>query len=358
MGIRHGNNILDTHEQAAYKRSMKAPETLAQAIVYFSDPERCFDYAKALRFPDGVVTCPRCGTAKNSFIKTRRIWFCYGCQKQFTLKVGTIFEDSALGLDKWMTAVWMLVNCKNGISSYEIAATLAITQKSAWFMLQRIRKALQENSFMKLGGPGSEVEVDETFIGGKARNMHRSKRQLLDTWRGMQGGRGKAIVMGMLERDGMVRARVIPDRKKDALRSGIADTIDAGSLIYTDQHVSYPVAVSSDYTHKVVNHLERYVDGAVHTNGIENFWSLLKRGLNGTYVAVEPYHLFRYVDEQAFRFNNRKDAFGNKITPAQRFTEAMAQVAGKRLTYSELTGKSDSPHMPEAGTGTATMEPF
>src|SRR5438034_7797728 len=187
----------------------KEPKTLQEAISYFSDPQRAFDYAVRLRWPDGKVTCPRCGSEKNSFIKTRLMWFCYGCKKQFTLKVGTIFEDSALGLDKWMTATWMLVNCRNGVSSYEIARALGITQKSAWFMLQRIRKALQEKSFVKIGGPGSEVEVDETFIGGKARFMHRARRLKMkvreENW-------GKAIVMGMLERDGKVRTRVVKNR--------------------------------------------------------------------------------------------------------------------------------------------------
>jgi len=136
----------------AYILGMKEPQTLAQAIVYFSDPERAFEYAKNLRWPDGKVSCPRCGSEKNSFIKTRRIWFCYGCQKQFTLKVGTIFEDSPIKFDKWLCAMWMLANCKNGVSSYEIHRTLGITQKSAWFMLQRIRQALQEKSIVKLGG--------------------------------------------------------------------------------------------------------------------------------------------------------------------------------------------------------------
>jgi len=333
---------------------MKEPQTLAQAIVYFSDADRAFEYAKQLRWPDGKVTCPRCGSEKNSFIKTRRIWFCYGCQKQFTLKVGTIFEDSALGLDKWMTATWMLVNCRNGVSSYEIARSLGITQKSAWFMLQRIRQALQENSVMKLGGPGSEVEVDETFIGGKARFMHKDRRIKMKV---REHNWGKAIVMGMLERDGKVSARVIPDRKKDALRAAILDTIDAGSLVYTDEHVAYPSAISEDYAHKIVNHLQQYVDGTVHTQGIENFWSCLKRELTGTYISVEPFHLFRYVDEQAFRFNNRKDENGNKVPDAVRFAAAMSRVAGHRLTYAQLTGKDESPRHGETGTGTEDV-PF
>ena len=333
---------------------MERPKTLQQAIVYFSDPQRCFDYAVSLRWPDGKVTCPRCGSDKHYLIKTRRIWLCRGCDKQFSVKVGTIFEDSPLSLDKWMTAFWMLVNCKNGVSSMEIHRTLGITQKSAWFMLQRLRLALQEKSFVKLGGPGSEVEVDETFIGGKARNMHKIRRDKMknsgrENW-------GKAIVMGMLERDGMVRAKVVPDRRKPALRDAIFDNIDAGTVLYTDEHPAY-MAVDSDYVHKVINHLEHYVDGTVHTQGIENFWSLLKRQLTGTYVSVEPFHLFRYVDEQAFRFNTRKNVFGGKISDSERFAEAMSRVFGHRLTYSQLTGKEQSPRYDSTGTGTAP-EPF
>src|SRR6185437_3967438 len=175
---------------------MKQPETLQEAIVYFSDPERAFVYAVNLRWPDGKVTCPRCGNDKHSFIKTRRLWFCKRCEKQFTVKVGTIFEDSALGLDKWMSATWMIVNAKNGISSWEIHRALGVTQKTAWFMLHRIRKAMSNNSFVKLGGPGSEVEADETFIGGKARNMHLSTktRRIRST-----GPKGKQPVWGALE---------------------------------------------------------------------------------------------------------------------------------------------------------------
>ena len=339
---------------------MKTPSTLQEAIAYFADPQRAFDYAVKLRWPDGKVFCPRCGSEKNYFITTktkkgtpRFLWLCNGCQKQFTVKVGTVFEDSALPLDKWMTAFWMLVNCRNGVSSCELARTLGITQKSAWFMLQRLRLALQEKSFVKLGGPGSEVEVDETFIGGKARNMHKDRRIKMkvreENW-------GKAVVMGMLERDGKVRTRVVPNRRKPALRDAIFDLVDAGSVIYTDQHPAYE-AVDKDYVHKIINHLEHYVDGTVHTQGIENFWSLLKRGLGGTYVSVEPFHLFRYVDEQAFRFNNRKDAMGRKISDAERFAEAMSRVAGHRLTYAQLTGKNESPRHEAAGPGPESV-PF
>jgi len=329
---------------------MDTPNTLQEAMVYFSDPDRAFEYAKRFRWPDGNVVCPRCGKAKHSFIKTRKVWFCYICQKQFSLKLGTVFEDSALGLDKWMIGFWMLVNCKNGVSSVELHKTLGITQKAAWFMLQRLRLVLQEKSFVKLGGPGSEVEVDETFIGGKARNMHKSKRARLTKDAGMQGGHGKAVVVGMLERGGKVRAQVIPDRRKPHLEPALRAHVDAGSVLMTDEFDVYKW-IDSDYVHKIVNHLEHYVDGTVHTNGIENFWSLLKRQLHGTYISVEPFHLFRYVDEQAYRFNTRKDENGNKIPDAVRFNEALSRIGGHRLTYSQLTGKDQSPRHETTGAG-------
>ena len=321
---------------------MDVPRTLQQAIVYFSDPQRAFEYAVKLRWPRGKVTCPRCGQAKHSFIKTRRIWFCYRCQKQFTLKVGTIFEDSALGLDKWMTACWMIVNCKNGVSSMEIARTLGITQKSAWFMLQRLRSALQDGFYgSKLGsGPNREIEVDETFIGGKARNMHKSRKAKLT-------GRiddDKAVVVGFIERGGRVRTQVVNKRRKTNLQPLIREHVQAGAALYTDALQSY-TGLDEDYKHEVIDHAVEYVHGRVHTNTLENFWSLVKRGLHGTYVSVEPFHLFRYLDEQMFRFNTRKD-----LNDGQRFQLAMSQIGGKRLTYSELTGKDESPRHEETGT--------
>jgi transposase-like protein len=321
----------------------KTPKTLQEAIVYFSDPDRCFAYVTKLRWPDGKVMCPRCNTAKHSFIKTRRIWFCYTCKKQFTLKVGTIMEDSPITLDKWMTAFWLLCNCKNGVSSYELGKDLGIHQESAWFMLQRIRKVMQDDFFgSKLGGSGGEVEVDESFIGGKARNMHLSERKRRITG---TGTKDKTAVMGILERGGKIRTTVVPNRKKAALQGEVRKHVEAGAALYSDALLSYE-GLATDYAHQVVDHAVQYVDGRIHTNGLENFWSLLKRGISGTYVSVEPFHLFRYLDEQTFRYNNRRN-----MNDSQRFELAMSQVFGKRLTYAELTGKgADSLHHETTGT--------
>lgn len=318
-------------------KHLDKPVTLQQAMVYFSDVDRAFQYAMELRWPDGKVICPRCGSDKHSFVSTRKVWFCKGCKKQFTMKVGTIFEDSPLGIEKWMAAFWMITNCKNGISSYEISRMLGVTQKSAWFMLHRIREALKSDTTIKFGGPdGGMVEMDETFVGGKVKNMHKSKRP---KGTGISGrpvaGTAKTIVVGMLERPGRVRAEVVFERT-NAILHGIANKhLTPGTKLITDEWGGYK---GTDFAHEIINHADAYVRGQVHTNGIENFWSLLKRSLHGTYISVEPYHLHQYINEQAFRYNNRatKD---NPLDDRDRFTLAMSQIAGKRLTYAELTGK-------------------
>jgi transposase-like protein len=341
---------------------MKAPRTLQEAIVYFADPQRAFDYAVGLRWPDGKVYCPRCSFESNYFIKTRKLWLCRGCDRQFTVKVNTIFEDSPIGLDKWMTAFWMLVNCKNGVSSMEIHRTIGVTQKTAWFMLQRLRSALHNRTFgfaKKIGGPDIEVEVDETFVGGKVKNMHRSRRERFAIQEGFSGAAtGKAIVQGILDRNlREVRATVVPNVKRETLQTQILKQVKYGTKVYTDDAVAYESGMQRRFVHEFVNKTEAYVRGRVHVNGMENFWSLLKRGLRGTYVSVEPFHLFRYVDEQVFRFNSRKDG-DYKLTDADRFARAMSQVAGRRLTYAELTGKgTDSLHTSPTRAG-ETEVPF
>lgn len=307
------------------------PKSLQEAIVYLSNPDNCIDYLAVRRWPNGVA-CPNCGSNSVSFNPKRRTWKCasHHPRREFSVKVGTIFEDSPIPLDKWLAATWMLTNCKNGVSSYEIARDLKVTQKTAWFMLHRIRLALQDDFFgSKLEG---EVEVDETFIGGKARNMHKSVRARRISGRGKHMT-DKVAVMGILERGGRVRTQVIPDRSSETLHGLVKKHVTAGTSIFTDELHGY-WGLNQQYEHQIIDHAVKYVDGRVHTNGMENFWSLLKRGLHGTYVNVEPFHLFRYLDEQMFRFNNRKD-----LDDTGRFNLAISQIVGKRITFAELTGK-------------------
>jgi len=282
-----------------------------------------------LRWADGVVKCPQCGSDKVTYLAKSRVWKCYAKHERptFSLKTGTIFEDSPIALEKWLTAAWLIISCKNGISSYEIHRGIKVTQKTAWFMLHRIRLAMQDGNFNKLGG---EVEVDETFIGGKARNMHEAKREAKITG---TGGKDKTVVMGMMGRGGNVRAIVVDNRRKAELQKQVREHVEASAAIFTDELKSYD-GVETDHQHSVINHAVEYVNGNIHTNGMENFWSLLKRGLHGTYISVEPFHLFRYLDEQAFRFNNRK------MSDAERFAIVMKQIVDRRVTYKELTGKT------------------
>jgi hypothetical protein len=318
------------------------PKTLHQAIAYFADPERCFQFLKARIFPEGAI-CPTCQSKDVRFIATRRLWECKTKhpKRQFSIKVGTIFEESPIPLDKWMTAVWLIANCKNGVSSYEIHRAIGVTQKSAWFMLHRIRVALRTGSFSKIGGEGSEVEVDETFVGGKLKNMHKEKqaRYRAQSSTGTIGGTfGKTVVMGMLDRTArQIRAQVVPDVERLTLQNAVLNAVEHGTNVYTDQAPAYQ-RLKQTYVHEIVNHAETYVRGRVHTNGLENFWSLLKRNLAGTYVCVEPFHLERYVDEQVFRYNNRGTK-ENPLTDADRFDAVLRNLVGKRLTYKELTGK-------------------
>jgi len=313
---------------------MKKPRTLQQAILYFANPDNCLAFMVERRWPNGVE-CPTCGATDVRFISTRRMWECKNKheRKQFSVKVGTIFEDSALPLDKWLIAIWMIANCKNGVSSYEVARALGVTQKSSWFMLHRIRLAMQNRSFVKMGGPGSEVEVDETFIGGAARFMHadKRKRRITET-----GTKDKTAIVGTLDRStGQIRAAVVGNRRKHGLQGHIVAHIKAGSAIYTDALMSYQGLRQKGFEHQVIDHAEGYVDGRVHTNGLENFWSLLKRGLKGTYISVEEFHLFRYLDEQVFRYN-----FRHLEHDGLRFEHISNHLFGKRLTYAEVTGKT------------------
>lgn len=329
--------VLDNEEQLEHNvLTMETPTTLQEAIQYFANYENCRAFMVEIRWPNGIVQCPYCGAEKVTYLANARVYRCYGDhpRQKFSLKVGTIFEDSPIPLEKWLPAVWLLVNAKNGISSYEIHRALGVTQKSAWFMLQRIRLAVQTKSFLKLGGSGKEIEADESFIGGAARFMHADRRKRMITSTGVKD---KAAAFGILERGGQVRVFAVPSRRKRALQGHIAEHVQEGTSIYTDALMSY-MGLNEKFHHEVIDHAERYVQGQVHTNGLENFWSLLKRSLKGTYISIEPFHMFRYLDEQAWRYNNRatKEQF---IGDGDRFRTALSQIVGKRLTYKEVTGK-------------------
>jgi transposase-like protein len=318
---------------------MEAPNTLQEAIIYFAEFENCKNFVvNQLRWTDGVVKCPRCNSEKVFWIEKERVWKCYGKHDhaKFSMKTGTVMEESAILVDKWLVALWMIVNCKNGISSAETARALGVSQKSAWFMNHRIRMAVHEGSFEKLSG---HVEADETFIGGKARNMHIAQRRRRITG---TGTKDKTAVMGVLQRgkDGKSRVRtsVLENRKKKSIHSEVRKHVEAGSALYTDFLLSYD-GLEGQYAHKVVDHAVEYVNGNVHTNGLENYWALLKRTISGTYVSVEPFHLFRYLDEQAYRFNNRD----KELNDFDRFKLAASQMLGKPLTWNEVTGKNHEP---------------
>jgi transposase-like protein len=311
-----------------YLREMETPKTLLEAITFFSNYENCRQFMISIRWADGVVRCPYCDATKLTYLEKARVYRCYGkhAKQKFSLKVGTIFEDSAIGLEKWLPAAWLISNCKNGISSYEVARALGITQKSAWHMLHRLREAMTDEAGM-IGGGSALVEIDETLVGGLAKNMHKSKRKGIST----AEKSNKTIVLGMLERGGRVKAQVIADRKKQQITPALNASIEMGSDLITDEFSSYQFACDG-YSREIINHALEYVNGHVHTNGIENFWSLLKRGLKGTYISVEPFHLDAYVAEQVFRYNNRKDA-----DDFSRFSSCIMGAQGKRLTYKALT---------------------
>jgi transposase-like protein len=316
------------------------PDTLREAIVYFADAEKALAFMVALRWPNGAASCPRCGAGDAAFMRTRGLWRCRGCQKQFSVKVGTVFEDSPLSLSKWLPAVWLIVTAKNGVSSCELARSLGVTQKTAWFMLHRIRLAIQDGSLCDFAG---NVEVDETYIGGKARNMHAERRNKMVHG---TGNKAHTPVMGLLERTTEKRAsrvvlKVVETTRKPELQGHVRKYVLRGTEVHTDSLKSYD-GLEDEYTHHVIDHAECYAKGHVHTNGMENFWALLKRAIKGTYVSVEPFHLFRYLDEQAFLFNELKDKDGDK----GRFLKAIAGIIGKRLTYKRLIGQEGGGCLP------------
>ncbi|MDP9172889.1 MAG: IS1595 family transposase [Planctomycetota bacterium] len=312
------------------------PETLIEAVRQFSDLNYATKFFAQIRWPDGV-TCPHCGSTQVDYVAKRRVWECRQkhARAQFSVKIGTIFEECRLSIDKCLIAIWLEVNAKNSISSYEIARHLGVTQKTGWFLLHRVRHALKVGSFdTKLAGT---VEADETYIGGLRANMHKEKRAALSG----RGGAGKTIVMGLLQRHtekgkSKVRTEVLEGNvNRGSLHPVIYKMVEPGTQFYTDAHSGY-TGLGADYIHGFIDHAEKYVEGQIHTNGLENFWALFKRCIKGTHVSIEPFHLEAYLNSECFRFNHRKTDDGN------RFMGALPGTEGKRLTYKALTGRDDN----------------
>lgn len=311
--------------------NQETPQTLIEAVKYFADYQNAHNFLVSIRWADGKVCCPTCGSIRVRYIQTRRQWECREthAKKRFSLKTGTIMEQSPLPLEKWLAALWLEVNAKNSVSSYEIHRSLGVTQKSAWFMLHRLRHALQVGSFdKKLSGV---VEADETYVGGRTSNMHAKRRKEFGS---AAGGAGKAIVMGVLERRGDVRAKVIRSNKSGFLKSVVRANVKKGSHLFTDDNKSYR-SLHPEYKHQFVNHKIQYVRDIVHTNGLENFWSLFKRCIKGTHISIEPFHLQAYLDSEVFRFNHRK------TDDKERFNASAPGMIGRRLTYKALIGASE-----------------
>jgi len=309
---------------------MDTPKTLLEAARYFSDRKTCETYMAQVRWHGGNPVCPTCGSIRVGAVGTRHLLRCKDCRKQFSHKVGTIFEDSPLGLDKWFVAVWAIANCKNGISSHELGRAIGVTQRTAWFMLHRIRTAMALGDEDKFDGP---AEADTAYIGGKAQNMHKAVRE--QRIRG-RGAVGKVAVHGVLQRTtekqlSQIHAEVRGEDDVTGLVGHVKRRLKRGAAIFTDEAKAYDNLVNS-YAHAAIDHSVAYVAGQVHTNGCENFWSLLKRTIGGTYVSISPFHVFRYVVEQVFRFNYRG------WSDSQRFRFVLSQVFGRRLTYRLLAG--------------------
>lgn len=319
----------------------ETPDTLQEIIRYFSDVERAFEYMTTLRWPDGV-TCPHCHRKDHTFIRTRKIWRCKGCRKQFSLKKGTIMEASPLGYDKWVITFWLLANCKNGISSYELARHIGVCQKSAWFLLQRAREVMITKDFEPRRKFSGITEADEFYHGGEAKNMHKWKREQKIKGR---GGSGKVIVLGVMKRGGEVRVTVAPDTKRETVQGFIKQNVRKGSKVFTDTMGGYS-GLGASYTHETVAHsAHEYVRGEVHCNSMENFWSLVARIFSGTYIYCAAGHLPRYLSEQVYRFNNRK------VTDAVRFERVISRIAGQRLTFQQLLFENRKPKVEDGKEG-------
>jgi transposase-like protein len=303
---------------------------------HFTNPEAAVEYLERLRWPNGRV-CPHCGTVDSperhhyrlKGKSKRKLWKCFSCRRQFTVTVGTIFEDSHVPLNKWLLAFYLLCASKKGMSAKQLERMLGVQYKTAWFMCHRIRWAMAEPAAMRM--LGGVVEADETYVGGKERNRKRRDKQ-------KKTGRGtdKAPVVLLVERQGQVRSRHVANVSGDEVKGFIRTNVDPSARVMTDSFASYRGLHHEFAEHGVVNHADgEYVRGEVHTNTAENYFSILKRGINGSYHHVSKAHLHRYLSEFDFRYNNRE---GHGVDDAERTRRAIAQADGKRLMYRDSRG--------------------